>query len=149
LTFPLFVMFGRLWLVLGLGRSAGAEVLGIRRCTIEMQFARFSAPGLPVRARFVHSKSGAEKGGPRRYHPPYMSGCPGDPRKCQAESWEASGGQGKPRAPEWWSERSGRGLDDHFQVEAFPCQVSSSSASKLVVQGPEAGSWRLEEAGRT
>ena len=35
-------------------------------------------------------------------------------------SKEVSGCQGKPRAPEWWPESSGRGLDDDFQVEAFP-----------------------------
>ena len=38
-------------------------------------------------------------------------------------SKEVSGGQGKPRAPERWPERSGRGVDDDFQVEAFSCQV--------------------------
>ena len=38
-----------------------------------------------------------------------------------------SGVQGKPRAPEWWPESSGRGLDDDFLSEAFSCQVWSFS----------------------
>ena len=44
---------------------------------------------------------------------------------------EVSGCQGKPRAPEWWPESSGRGLDDDFLIEAFSCQVWSFS----VLQG--------------
>ncbi len=35
-------------------------------------------------------------------------------------SKEVSGYQEKPRAPEWWPERSRRSLDDDFLVEAFP-----------------------------
>jgi len=34
-------------------------------------------------------------------------------------SKEVSGGQGELRAPEWWPESSGRGLDDDFLIEAF------------------------------
>ena len=45
---------------------------------------------------------------------------PGGSRRCPAAFEEVSGG---PRAPEWWPESSGRGLDDDFQVEAFSCQV--------------------------
>ena len=44
---------------------------------------------------------------------------PGGSMRCRAASKEVTGGQGKPRAPERWPESSGRGLDDHFQVEAF------------------------------
>ena len=36
--------------------------------------------------------------------------CPGGSWRCRAASKEVSGGEGKPRAPERWPERSGRGL---------------------------------------
>jgi hypothetical protein len=52
---------------------------------------------------------------------------PGGSRRCRAASKEVSGGQGKPRAPERWSESSRRSLDDDFLIEAFPCQVWSFS----------------------
>jgi hypothetical protein len=52
---------------------------------------------------------------------------PGGSRRCRAASKEVSGGQGKPTAPEWWPESSGRGLDDDFLIEAFSCQVWSFS----------------------
>ena len=48
-------------------------------------------------------------------------------RRCRAGSKEVSGGQGKPRAEEWWPESSGRCLDDDFLIEAFSCQVWSFS----------------------
>ena len=48
---------------------------------------------------------------------------PGGSRRCQAASKEVSGGHGKPRAPEWWPESFGRGLDDYLLLEAFSCQV--------------------------
>ena len=48
-------------------------------------------------------------------------------RICQAASQEVSGGQGKARAPEWWPESSGRGLDDDFLIEAFFYQACSFS----------------------
>ena len=35
-------------------------------------------------------------------------------RRCQAGSMEVQGAQGKPRAPERWSESFGRSLDDDF-----------------------------------
>ena len=54
-----------------------------------------------------------------------VSSSPGGSRRCQAASGEVSGGQGKPRAPEWWPESSGKGLDDDFLSEAFSCQVWS------------------------
>ena len=51
-------MFGRSCLVLRMGRSAGAETQRIQRCctTLELQFARFSDPGVPEKARSVDSK---------------------------------------------------------------------------------------------
>ena len=52
---------------------------------------------------------------------------PGGSRRGRAAAKEVSGGQGKPTAPERWPESSRRGLDDDFQVEAFSCQVWSSS----------------------
>jgi hypothetical protein len=48
---------------------------------------------------------------------------PGGSRRCRAASKEVPRGQGKPRAPEWWPESSGRGLDDDFPIEAFSCDV--------------------------
>ena len=36
---------------------------------------------------------------------------------------EVKGSQGKLRAPEWWPESCGRGLDEYFLLEAFFCQV--------------------------
>ena len=38
--------------------------------------------------------------------------CSGGSRRCRAASKDVPGGQGKPRAPEWWPESSGRSLDD-------------------------------------
>ena len=52
---------------------------------------------------------------------------PGGSRRCRAASQEVPRGQGKPRAPEWWPESSGRSLDDDFLIEAFSCQVWSFS----------------------
>ena len=52
---------------------------------------------------------------------------PGGFRRCRAASQEVSGGQGKARAPEWWPESSGRGLDEDFRSEEFSCQVWSFS----------------------
>ena len=49
--------------------------------------------------------------------------CPGGSRRCLAGSKEVTGGQGKPRAPERWPENFGRGLVDHFLLQAFSCQV--------------------------
>ena len=51
----------------------------------------------------------------------------GGSRRCQAASKEVPRGQGKARPPERWRERSGRGLDDDFLIEAFSCQVWSFS----------------------
>ena len=48
---------------------------------------------------------------------------PGLPGDDQVRSRDDSGGQGKPRPPQRWSERLGRGLDDEFQVEPFCCRV--------------------------
>ena len=53
--------------------------------------------------------------------------CLGGSRRCRAASKEVPGGQGKPRAPEWWPESSGRSLDDDFLIEAFSRQVWSFS----------------------
>ena len=50
-----------------------------------------------------------------------LQGRPSGTRRCQAGSMEVPGAQGKPRAPERWTESSRRGLDDDFQVEAFFC----------------------------
>jgi len=69
---------------------------------------------------------------------------PGGSRGGRAASREVSGAQGKPRAPEWWLESSGRSLDDDFQVEAFFSQVWSFSVLPKVL---EAQGWRLEAQG--
>ena len=52
---------------------------------------------------------------------------PDGTKRCRAEPKEVSGSQGKPRAPEWWPQSFGRGLDDDVLIEAFPCQVWSFS----------------------
>ena len=44
---------------------------------------------------------------------------PGGSRRCRAASKEVSGGKGKARAQERWTESCGKGLDHDFQVEAF------------------------------
>ena len=70
-------------------------------------------------------------------------------RGCQAASKEVPRGQGKPRAPEWWPESSGRGLDDNFLIEAFSCQVCSFfvvlGRLKLVPEGVGLRPWRSLE----
>ena len=106
-------------------RTARPEILGIQRCSLDLQFARFSAPEVPERVRYVDSKSGAS----RIFF--WRSGLvvPSGSRKCQAGTWEVSGGQGKPCAPELWPESSRRGLNDQFQVETCSCQVSSFSVA--------------------
>ena len=70
-------------------------------------------------------------------------------RRCQAESKEVPGSQGKPRAPERWPESSGRSLDDDFQVEAFFCQISLFSVlrGRLQEDGGEKEEEEEEEKG--
>ena len=46
-------------LVLRVGRSAGAETQANQRCILELQFVRFSGPGVLERAGYAESKSGA------------------------------------------------------------------------------------------
>ena len=54
-----------------------------------------------------------------------MFSCPPGCRRRRAASLEVPGAQGKPRAPEWWPESSGRGLDDDFLIKAFSCSRPS------------------------
>ena len=65
-------------LVLWLGGSGGAEALGMQSCASEQHFPRFSALGVPERARCVDLKSGAKS---------VISCC----RRCH--SWQAQNSQ--------------------------------------------------------
>jgi hypothetical protein len=66
----------------------------------------------------------------------------------RAASWEVPGALGKPTAPEWWPESSGRSLDDNVQVEAFFCQVWLFCVLPKVLEAQdqtlEGQGWRLE-----